>query len=176
MRALAPVPFTCARSTPISRANLRTEGLAYAFEKPSSLNTGASLGLRTIGASRAAGSVGGSGGAMGAGAVVVGAGAAAAAGTSGDAGGCAAVSLAAAGGAAGAAASSFARTVATRSPGDTLLDFETWTFSMTPPTVDGTSIAAFSVSSVTSGASASMLSPGFTSTSMTATSLKSPMS
>src|ERR1700742_2690315 len=47
---------------------------------------------------------------------------------------------------------------------------------MTPPAVDGTSIVAFSVSSVTSGASVSMLSPGLTRTSITATSLKLPMS
>src|SRR5580698_10118986 len=47
---------------------------------------------------------------------------------------------------------------------------------MIPPAVDGTSIVAFSVSSVTSGASVSMLSPGLTRTSITATSLKLPMS
>src|ERR1700733_12328850 len=47
---------------------------------------------------------------------------------------------------------------------------------MTPPAVDGTSMVAFSVSSVTSGASVSMLSPGLTRTSITATSLKLPMS
>src|ERR1700734_3210680 len=47
---------------------------------------------------------------------------------------------------------------------------------MTPPAVDGTSIVAFSVSRVTSGASVSMLSPGLTRTSMTATPLKLPMS
>src|SRR5580692_8118931 len=47
---------------------------------------------------------------------------------------------------------------------------------MTPPAVDGTSIVAFSVSSVTSGASVSMLSPGLTRMSITATSLKLPMS
>src|SRR5690348_6794437 len=47
---------------------------------------------------------------------------------------------------------------------------------MTPLAVDGTSIVAFSVSSVTSGASGSMVSPGLTRTSITATSLKLPMS
>src|SRR6202045_3973735 len=47
---------------------------------------------------------------------------------------------------------------------------------MTPLAVDGTSIVAFSVSRVTSGASGSMLSPGLTRTSMTVTSLKLPMS
>src|ERR1700678_1847599 len=47
---------------------------------------------------------------------------------------------------------------------------------MTPLAVEGTSMVAFSVSSVTSGASGSMLSPGLTRTSITATSLKLPMS
>src|SRR6185312_6700819 len=47
---------------------------------------------------------------------------------------------------------------------------------MTPLAVDGTSIVAFSVSSVTSGASGSMVSPGLTRTSITATSLKLPIS
>src|SRR6185437_4174766 len=47
---------------------------------------------------------------------------------------------------------------------------------MTPLAVEGTSMVAFSVSRVTSGASGSMLSPGLTRTSITATSLKLPMS
>src|SRR5579859_5881514 len=47
---------------------------------------------------------------------------------------------------------------------------------MTPLAVEGTSIAALSDSSVTSGVSTSMRSPGFTMTSMTATSLKPPRS
>src|ERR1700728_627207 len=47
---------------------------------------------------------------------------------------------------------------------------------MTPPAVDGTSIVAFSVSRVTNGVSISTLSPGLTRISMTATSLKLPMS
>ena len=41
----------------------------------------------------------------------------------------------------------------------------------TPATVDGTSIVAFSVSSVISGLSSAIVSPGLTSTSMTSTSL-----
>ncbi len=44
--------------------------------------------------------------------------------------------------------------------------------SMTPASGDGTSMVAFSVSSVSSGVSTCTLSPTFTSTSMTATSLK----
>src|SRR5215469_9446797 len=47
---------------------------------------------------------------------------------------------------------------------------------MTPAAVDGTSIVALSVSSVISGASTSMRSPGFTITSITSTSLKLPRS
>src|SRR6185295_13302507 len=46
----------------------------------------------------------------------------------------------------------------------------------TPAAVDGTSMAAFSVSSVISGVSISILSPAFTRTSMTSTFLKSPRS
>ena len=58
----------------------------------------------------------------------------------------------------------------TRSPFRTLTS---WT---TPAAVAGTSIVALSVSSVMSGVSRSTRSPGFTSTSMTSTSLKSPRS
>ena len=58
----------------------------------------------------------------------------------------------------------------TRSPFFTTTDFTT------PAADDGTSIVAFSVSKVISGVSSSTLSPGFTSTSMTSTSLKSPRS
>ena len=45
-----------------------------------------------------------------------------------------------------------------------------------PAAGEGTSIVALSDSSVTSESSAATVSPGFTSTSMTGTSLKSPMS
>jgi hypothetical protein len=58
----------------------------------------------------------------------------------------------------------------TRSPFLIATDFTT------PAAVDGTSMVAFSVSSVISGVSTSILSPAFTSTSMTSTSLKSPRS
>src|SRR6187401_2581733 len=50
------------------------------------------------------------------------------------------------------------------------------TFSTTPLAVEGTSIVALSVSSVASGVSMSTLSPAFTSTSMTETESKLPMS
>src|SRR5207302_320779 len=67
-------------------------------------------------------------------------------------------------------------TVASRSPVLTLPPLLAWTFSTTPLAVEGTSMAALSDSRVTSGVSSAMLSPGFTSTSMTATSLKLPRS
>src|SRR5262245_22462293 len=58
----------------------------------------------------------------------------------------------------------------TRSPS---LTFKSAT---TPPSGDGTSMDALSDSSVTSGCSGLIVSPGFTMTSMIGTSLKSPMS
>jgi hypothetical protein len=95
-------------------------------------------------------------------------------GAAGGAGGFAAAGASAGGDAAAAAPP--ARTVAMRSPVETVPPLATCTFSITPLAVEGTSIEAFSDSSVTSGVSTSTLSPGFTSTSMTATSLKLPMS
>src|SRR6187402_46575 len=78
---------------------------------------------------------------------------------------------------AGAAATAvWPLTVTTTDPGDTLPPLATCTFSTTPLAVDGTSIVALSVSSVTSGVSKSTVSPGFTSTSMTDTESKLPMS
>jgi hypothetical protein len=58
----------------------------------------------------------------------------------------------------------------TRSPFFTAIDFTT------PASVEGTSSVAFSVSSVSNGVSISIVSPGFTSTSMISTSWKSPRS
>src|SRR5688572_23580655 len=86
--------------------------------------------------------------------------------------------LAADAGAAGAAAAAAANpfTVTTSAPGDTLPPLVTCTFSTTPFAVDGTSMVALSVSSVASGVSKSMVSPGFTMTSMTATDSKVHMS
>src|ERR1700733_9008540 len=82
----------------------------------------------------------------------------------------------AAGAAEAPAPSPLAPTVAVRAPLVTLPPLVVCSFSSTPSTVDGTSMVAFSDSSVTSGVSTAILSPGFTSTSMTATSLKLPMS
>src|SRR5579864_8256187 len=165
MRSLKPWPATWARFTPSSRANLRTEGPAWARENP-----GSSMGARSwryevgtpscdsgtsLPPERSAGGAAAGGGAG-----------AACGGGAGRAAGAAA---------AGAPAPS-ARSVASRSPLLSVPPLVAWIFSMTPLAVDGTSIAALSDSRVTSGVSTPTLSPGFTSTSMTATSLKLPRS
>ncbi len=67
-------------------------------------------------------------------------------------------------------------TVATRSPELTREPFRMWSFDSLPAADDGTSIVAFSVSSVTSGVSSATASPSLTRSSMTSTSLKSPRS
>ena len=61
-------------------------------------------------------------------------------------------------------------------PSDTLSPTLTFNSFTTPANGAGTSMVALSLSSVTSESSALTLSPGLTSTSMTGTSLKSPMS
>jgi hypothetical protein len=61
-------------------------------------------------------------------------------------------------------------------PFDTRSPFFTATDFTRPAAEAGTSIVAFSVSIVIKGVSSATVSPGFTSTSMTSTSLKSPMS
>ena len=76
--------------------------------------------------------------------------------------------------AAAAAAPPFSVTIT--SPALTVPPLAMWTFSTTPLAVEGTSMAALSDSSVTSGVSTAIASPGLTSTSMTATSLKLPRS
>src|SRR5580693_1204402 len=90
--------------------------------------------------------------------------------------GAAGAGAAAASAALAAARAAGLRTVAMRSPVFTLPPLPMCTFSMTPSAVDGTSILAFSDSSVTSGVSTWTLSPGLTRMSITATSLKLPMS
>ena len=61
-------------------------------------------------------------------------------------------------------------------PCATLSPTFTFTSFTVPACVEGTSIVALSLSSVTSESSFDTLSPGFTSISMTGTSLKSPIS
>ena len=85
---------------------------------------------------------------------------------------CASFSCAGETGAAGPPASSFA----IRAPIETLSPTLAMSCVILPAAGDGTSIVALSDSSVTSGCSALTVSPGFTRTSMTGTSLKSPMS
>ena len=52
MRLLNPLPFTRVRSTPSSRANLRTDGPACAREKPGSLIGGRSVASAMVGRRR----------------------------------------------------------------------------------------------------------------------------
>src|SRR6266699_1456346 len=163
MRPLKPWPMTRARSTPSSRANLRTEGPACARENP-----GSSIGarsLRSVVATAAAGAAPASG-------ALARSGAAAGETPRGVGGGAAALRE----GGAVAGAEPLARTVAMRSPVLTLPPLLVWSFSTTPTAVEGTSMVALSDSSVTRGESMTTVSPGFTRTSMTATSLKFPMS
>src|SRR5438270_378948 len=178
MRPLKPWPVTRARSTPSSRANLRTEGPACARENP-----GSSIGAKSLrsvvatAAARAApasGALARSGAAAGETPRGVGGGAAALREGGAVAGGAVAGGAVASGAAAGA--EPLARTVAMRSPVLTLPPLLVWSFSTTPTAVEGTSMVALSDSSVTSGESMTTVSPGFTRTSMTATSLKLPMS
>ncbi len=154
MRPFSPLPRTLPRFTPSSRANLRTEGLACAAPKLCSSIGGKPP--RAAGAMTCCTPCGAAGRAA-----------------------CAAGLLGAAAGAdlaGAAAAAAWPLTVTTTDPGDTLPPLATCTFSTTPLAVDGTSMVALSVSSVTSGVSKSTVSPGFTSTSMTPTESKLPMS
>ncbi len=171
--ALEAVPVTRVRSTPSSRANLRTEGPAWARENPGSLMGGRSVAAA---ARHAAVACRGAASLRRAGAATCrgwrGAAAAAAAlarerlrrGRAGSARGC---SWAGALAAARRSRRCWRRLRLRRrrlgahrrdqiARVETVPPLATWIFSMTPPTVDGTSIVAFSVSSVTSGASGSM--------------------
>ena len=151
MRPLGPLAVTLVRSTPSSRANWRTDGLACAL-----LSNWRSTDWEVRGAGTGAG--------RGAGACGVGAG--------GGVGALGAAAGASAAGASAAVVSSSAMTVPseTRSPRPTRS-------SLTIPACGaGTSIVAFSDSRVTSGASASTASPTLTHSSMTGMREKSPMS
>src|SRR5436309_6252579 len=77
---------------------------------------------------------------------------------------------------AGAAAATPVDNVRISDPSETLSPTLTFSSAIVPPTGDGTSIVALSASSVISESSALTASPLFTCTSITATSLKSPMS
>src|SRR6185312_964208 len=206
MRPLKPVPPTAARFTPSSRASLRMEGLACACAKPfSSMGCDPDVRAAAASAPAASDAGAAPARALPARAGSPRPATAFAAGVAGCVAGCgargiwspvaafpveadgaaparadapfaAADSSERASGAASWPAPSSERTATTTSPALTLPPLFTATRSMMPPTVEGTSIVASSVSSVTSGDSGSIRSPGLTSTSMTATSLKLPMS
>ena len=163
MRPFSPLPLIAARSMSSSRARRRTAGPAKTPEKSGLAGPGeaeAAAGAAPGGGSSAAGgslAAGAAGGAFAAGA------------------GFAAAASALAGGA-GAAASAPVSMRAISVPIDTLSPTFATTSASLPAIGDGTSSVALSDSSVTSDCSTLTSSPGFTSTSMTGTSLKSPMS
>jgi hypothetical protein len=147
MRPLRPVPCTVERSTPSSRARRRTDGDAYAG--PSSGRWGS-------------GAVGSGGGA-----------------SDGRADISAAIAVRTADGAAasvGAPDSALTATVATSVPSEAVSPTLSSTSCTIPATGDGMSIVALSDSSATSGSSSATESPACTKTSITGTSVKSPMS
>src|SRR5471030_1464542 len=150
MRPFGPVPGTLPRSTPSSRANLRIDGDACA-----------SLPVTTEPAD------------AGAAAAVAAAGAAAAgAATGADA----TAAVAAGAAAAGAAAPPVAVTTSSGEPSCTLSPTLTLMAVTTPAWLDGISMLALSDSTVISDWSTLIVSPTLTISSMTSTSLKSPMS
>ena len=153
MRPFSPVPLSVLRSRSSSRASRRTAGPAKTPEK--SALAGPEAGARAGGRS------------LGATGEVSGASAASSSSFASASSSCAEEI-----GAAGPPASSFA----IRAPIDTLSPTLAMSWVILPAAGDGTSIVALSDSSVTSGCSASTVSPAFTRTSMTGTSLKSPMS
>ncbi len=148
-RPFSPLPLTCVRSTPSSRAKRRMDGLAWA------LPPAAAGALTVVTAAGAA-----TGAALAAGAAT----------------GAAAWGAGAAAGAAACAALPLACIKTIRSPSDTLSPTFTFTSFTTPSNGAGTSMVALSVSTVMSVCSAVTLSPAFTDTSMTATPLKLPIS
>ena len=162
-RPFAPEPRTRPRSTPSSRASLRTDGLACA--SPNDVGALDSELFAGAAARGAAGLLSGSGR---------------------DADGCdgAAVAPRAGAEACGAAAAagcaaapvSPVSSVAITLPADTRSPVLTLSAVIFPAAGDGMSIVALSVSSVTRPCSAATESPGFTRTSMTSTSAKSPRS
>ncbi len=133
-RLLSPEPVTWTRLTPSSRASLRTDGLAWAFEKPaSSMAAGARL----------------AGDGAGVGARLAGESSSPARRAPTDS-------------ATGGAPTDSAATASIRAidvPPDTVSPTLTKTVSIVPATTAGTSIAALSVSSVTSESSTSTLEP-----------------
>src|SRR6266581_3019026 len=156
MRPFGPEPLTRTSSTPSSRANLRTEGLACG-----SVPEGGADVLDMLSVRPAAGAAG------------VGAGTAASTG----AGFAAGASWGFGAGFAGAAgALSISSRMRTGLPCETLSPVLTRNSFTTPAAGDGISIVALSDSTVINDCSGCTASPGLTSTSITSTFLKSPMS
>ena len=149
MRPCSPVPLILLRSKSSSRASRRTAGPANTPEKSGFAGPDPATGA-------------------GAGGV----------GAAGSVAGCAWGGAASAftGVGEGAAAAPSASTRAMMAPIDTLSPTFVRTSATSPATGDGTSIVALSDSRVISDWSTLTMSPGFTSTSMTGTSLKSPIS
>ena len=177
MRPFGPEPATRERSTPSSRANLRTEGEAWAFLNASASMAGGAGAADAAGASRGAG-VGAAGlaaGAEAAGSLAGGGAAAAAAAAAADSplplpG---AVAVAEAPLPSPPAVASRTRMILpwlTLSPTLTLRSFTV------PAVGEGTSIVALSDSSAMRGSSAFTASPGLTKTWTMGTSVKSPIS
>jgi hypothetical protein len=151
MRPLGPVPLTSSSGTPSSRANLRTEGLAWGRPAAGVPGWCAGTATETVAAAGAASRCKGRQ-------------------LPGQTG-----AAAATGAGAGAAALAPSST-ATRSPMLTVSPILTLSSLSTPAAGEGISMEALSDSTVNSDCSSLMVSPGLTSISITATSLKSPMS
>src|SRR5712671_295918 len=180
MRPFGPEPGTRVRSTPSSRANLRTEGEACAFLNASLSICGCAAGA---GAAGAAGPGGAGVAGAAAGACSAAGGGAAFAGGRGDGAAAAAADapfppVGAAAGALAPLPSPGASASSTRITFPSLTLSPTFTLrSLTVPAAgEGTSIVALSDSSAMSGSSGFTASPGLTKTWITGTSLKSPMS
>ncbi len=185
IRPLEPVPSIRPRSAPSSRANLRTDGLAWALE-----NAASSMGAPAPGAS-----AGGDAGVLETGSDALSAAggffsapASLSAGASPSAGALSSASASAARRAprlspghrrrrrSPPADSPADSIVQTRDPSETLSPTETLTSATFPERGDGTSMLALSLSSVISGSFSCTSSPAETLTSMISTSLKSPIS
>ena len=168
IRPLLPVPFTSSKGTPSSRANLRTEGDAWG--SPTVVPPGACAGTSPKAETEAT--------AADAVAVAAGDATAGALATVADDGGevAGAACAEAAGAAAGSLAASAPSKIANKSPMLILSPNLTFSSFNTPACEEGISIEALSDSTVIKDCSTLMVSPDFTNTSITATSLKSPIS
>ena len=160
MRPLRPWPLTSSSGTPSSRANLRTEGDACGRPKVGA--PGACAGATGAASLRGPSARGNPASGMDGFAALAMTGAAVAA-------------TEAALAVTGAAADTAPSKMASKSPMLILSPTLTLISLSTPACEDGISIDALSDSTVISDCSTLMVSPGFTNTSMTATSLKSPM-